>query len=77
MLCLSPASLPYIMWIKDNGQVRIVAITDEFTNPTGGTHRHTYKEFKKIVGRVKAKAAFERFYRELDRPAVAVESPKS
>ena len=77
MICLSPASLPYIMWRKDNGHVRIVAIMDEVIGPTGATHRHTYKEFKKIVGRAKAKTAFERFYRELDRPAVVVGSPRS
>ena len=77
MICLSPASRPYIMWRKDNDEVRIVAIMDEVIGPTGVTHRYTYKEFKRSVGRAKAKAAFERFYRELDRPAVIVESPKS
>jgi hypothetical protein len=75
MICLSPTSRPYITWIKDDGQVRIVAITGEIIDSAGATRRHTYKEFKKIVGRTQAKAAFERYYRELDRPAVAVKSP--
>ena len=76
MICLSPASQPYITWITDDGQARIVAITGEVIDSWGATHRHTYKEFKTIIGRAQAKAAFERYYRELDRPAVAVGSPR-
>jgi hypothetical protein len=76
MICLRPASLPYITWIRDDCQARIVAITGEVIDSAGATHRHTYKEFKKILGRAQAKAAFERYYRELDRPAVADKSPR-
>jgi hypothetical protein len=58
--------MPYIIWTQEGGQPRVLAVLDKVFASTGVTQRHTYQQFKKIVGKVKAEAAMRRYFRELD-----------
>ena len=56
--------MPYILWIQEDGQPRVLAVMDTVFASTGVTHRNTYEEFEAIVGKAEAEAALGRYYRE-------------
>jgi hypothetical protein len=58
--------MPCIVWIQENGEPRVLAVMDTVFESTGATHRNTYEEFEKIVGKTNAEAALRRYYREQD-----------
>lgn len=53
--------MKYISWIEENGQPRILGIVDKFFASTGMVRHSTHKQFEKIVGRAKAKAALSKY----------------
>jgi hypothetical protein len=59
-------ALPYICWVKERGQPRVLGFVDKFFASTGEVNHHTRKQFEKIVGEAVAKAALSRFYEEED-----------
>jgi hypothetical protein len=56
--------MPYMIWINENNQPRVVAVMDKVFASTGATQQHTYEQFKKIVGKAKAEAAIRRYLRK-------------
>ena len=58
--------MPYIVWIYENDQPRVLDIKYEVFDSTRETQQHTYEQFKKIVGKAKAEAAIRRYLRAQD-----------
>jgi hypothetical protein len=58
--------MPYIVWIMEDGQPRVLAVMDQIFASTGATRRNTYEEFKQIVGKTRADAAMRRYLRTQD-----------
>jgi hypothetical protein len=58
--------MPYIFWILEQGQPRVLAVMDQMFASNGESQRHTYKQFRKIVGKATADAALRRYFRTLD-----------
>jgi hypothetical protein len=58
--------MPYIIWAQENGEPRVLAVMDAVFASTGVTHRNTYEEFEKIVGKENAETALRRYFREQD-----------
>jgi hypothetical protein len=56
--------MPYIIWVNEDDQPRVLDIKYEVFDSTTATQQHTYEQFKKIVGKVKAEAAVRRYLRE-------------
>jgi YD repeat-containing protein len=56
----------HIVWIQEDGEPRVLAVMDAVFASTGVTHRNTYDEFEKIVGKTNAEAALRRYFREQD-----------
>jgi hypothetical protein len=61
------SSMSCVVWTRENGYPRILAIMDEVFASTGETQHHTYQEFEAIVGETVAEAALNRYFREQDR----------
>ena len=49
--------------MENEGEPRVLGIFEKMFAPTNMVHHHTLKEFEKIVGKGKAKAALDRYYR--------------
>jgi hypothetical protein len=58
--------MPYIVWVYENDQPRVLDIKYELLDSTDPAQRHTYEQFKKIVGKAKAEAAIRRYLRAQD-----------
>jgi hypothetical protein len=59
--------MPYIVWVYENDQPRVLDIKYEVSDSAGATQwQHTYEQFKKIVGKAKAEAAIRRYLRAQD-----------
>jgi hypothetical protein len=58
--------MPYIVWIQEDGEPRVLSVVDTVFASTVQTHQNTYEEFEKIVGKTNAEAALRRYFRELD-----------
>jgi hypothetical protein len=58
--------MPYIVWIQEDGESRVLAVMDQVFESTGITHQNTYEEFEKIIGKTNAEAALRRYFREQD-----------
>jgi hypothetical protein len=56
--------MPYIVWVNENDQPRVLDIRYTVSDSTGKAH--TYEQFKKIVGKAKAEAAIRRYLRAQD-----------
>jgi hypothetical protein len=59
--------MTYILWIKEKGKPRVLALRDKFFASTGAVNYSTHEEFEKLVGRNAAKAALKRFQREQEK----------
>ena len=56
-----------VVWVKEYGHPRILAIMDELFASTGESQYHTFQEFEALVGKTEAEAALARYFREQDR----------